>query len=91
MPPIANVADYREKARRRLPRLMFDYIDGGAYAEVTLQRNVADLEAIALRQRVMRDVSSLSYEVELFGETLPAPIILAPVGSAGMNARRGEV
>lgn len=91
MPPIACVADYREKARRRLPRLMFDYIDGGSYAEVTLERNVADLEAIALRQRVMRDVSSLSYEVELFGETLPAPIILAPVGSAGMNARRGEV
>ncbi|MBI1405732.1 MAG: L-lactate dehydrogenase [Caulobacter sp.] len=87
----ACVADYRELARRRLPRVMFDYIDGGSYAEVTLRRNVEDLEAIALRQRVLRDVSNISLETELFGQAMAMPVILAPIGMAGMYARRGEV
>ncbi len=87
----ASIADYRELARRRLPRFLFDYIDGGSYAEVTLARNVADLEAVALRQRVLRDVSKLKLETELFGQTLAMPVVLAPIGMAGMYARRGEV
>ena len=87
----AAVSDYRELARRRLPRFLFDYIDGGAYDEVTLRRNVADLEAIALRQRVLRDVSQLDLGTELFGQRLSMPLALAPVGLAGMYARRGEV
>jgi L-lactate dehydrogenase (cytochrome) len=86
----ASAQDYRELARRRLPRFLFDYIDGGSYAEVTLRRNIADLEAIALRQRVLRDVSSIDLSTSLFGETLRLPIGLAPIGLAGMNARRGE-
>jgi len=86
----ASAQDYRELARRRLPRFLFDYIDGGSYAEVTLRRNIADLEAIALRQRVLRDVSSIDLSTNLFGETLRLPIGLAPIGLAGMNARRGE-
>jgi len=86
----ANASDYRELARRRLPRFLFDYIDGGSYAEVTLQRNVADLEAIALRQRVLRDVSKLDLSTNLFGQEMRLPIALAPIGLAGMNARRGE-
>jgi L-lactate dehydrogenase (cytochrome) len=86
----ASATDYRELARRRLPRFLFDYIDGGSYAEVTLKRNVADLEAIALRQRVLRDVSSLDLSTRLFGQELRLPIALAPIGLAGMNARRGE-
>jgi L-lactate dehydrogenase (cytochrome) len=86
----ASATDYRELARRRLPRFLFDYIDGGSYAEVTLRRNVADIEAIALRQRVLRDVSSLDLTTRLFGQELRLPIALAPIGLAGMNARRGE-
>jgi L-lactate dehydrogenase (cytochrome) len=86
----ACVADYRAAARRRLPRVLFDYIDGGSYGEVTLAANVADLAALTLRQRVLRDVSSLSLETELFGQTLAMPVALAPVGLGGMYARRGE-
>ena len=86
----ASVDDYRTLARRRLPRLLFDYIDGGAYAEDTLRRNVEDLRAVRLRQRVLRDVSHVSTEVELFGRAYAMPIVLAPVGMAGMYARRGE-
>lgn len=87
----ASISDYRELARRRLPRMIFDYIDGGSYAEVTLARNVADMEAIALRQRVMRDMSRLSTGVTLFGQQMAMPVALAPVGMAGMYGRRGEV
>ncbi|WP_293677619.1 L-lactate dehydrogenase [uncultured Phenylobacterium sp.] len=86
----ASVSDFRELARRRLPHIFFEYIDGGSYAEETLRRNVADLEAIALRQRVMRDMSAIDMSVETLGQTLTMPVGLAPVGMAGMYARRGE-
>jgi L-lactate dehydrogenase (cytochrome) len=86
----ASVSDYRELARRRLPNIFFEYIDGGSYAEATLGRNVADMEAIALRQRVMRDMSKLDMSVTTLGQTMSMPVGLAPVGMAGMYARRGE-
>ena len=79
----ASVSDYRELARRRLPNIFFEYIDGGSYAEETLRRNVADLEAIALRQRVMRDMTQLNMSVTTLGQTLKIPVGLAPVGMAG--------
>jgi L-lactate dehydrogenase (cytochrome) len=87
----ASVSDYRELARRRLPNIFFEYIDGGSYAEETLRRNVGDLQAIALRQRVLRDMSNLDMSVQTLGQTLSMPVGLAPVGMAGMYARRGEV
>ena len=87
---LASVSDYREAARRRLPRVLFDYIDGGSYAEQTLAANVADIQALRLRQRVLKDVSRISTQTEVFGQTLAMPVVLAPVGLAGMNARRGE-
>jgi L-lactate dehydrogenase (cytochrome) len=83
--------DFREVARRRLPKFLFEYIDGGSYAETTLRRNTADLEQVALRQRVLRDVSSIDLSTTLFGQQLAMPVVLAPVGLAGLNARRGEV
>ena len=86
----ACVSDYRELARRRLPRILFDYIDGGAYGERTLARNVADFDRVLLRQRVMRDVSQISLATELFGQSLSMPVALSPVGMAGAYARRGE-
>lgn len=88
---VASVGDYRAMARRRLPHFLFEYIDGGSYAEVTLARNRSNLETLALRQRVMRDMSGLDLATTLFGETMAMPVMLGPVGLAGMNARRGEV
>jgi L-lactate dehydrogenase (cytochrome) len=85
------VWDYRELARRRLPRQLFDYVDGGAYEEVTLRANVADLEQLLLRQVVMRDVSVRDPAVEVLGQKLSLPVILAPVGLGGMLAARAEV
>ncbi len=86
----ASALDYRELARRRLPHFLFEYIDGGSYAEVTLKRNVDDLKRVALRQRVLRDVSDLDLSTEIFGQKLALPVALAPIGLAGLNARRGE-
>jgi L-lactate dehydrogenase (cytochrome) len=85
------VSDYRELARRRLPRQMFDYIDGGAYEEMTMRSNVSDLQEVLLRQVVMKDVSVRDQACEVLGQKLSTPMILGPVGLAGMFARRGEV
>ena len=87
----ASIEDYRELARRRLPHFLFEYIDGGANAEQTLRRNVSDLANIALRQRVLRDVSQVDLSTTLFGARQSLPVMLAPIGLGGMNARRGEV
>ncbi|MGA4495583.1 FMN-dependent L-lactate dehydrogenase LldD [Vreelandella venusta] len=88
---ISSPTDYRQAAKRRIPPFLFHYADGGAYAEHTLRRNVEDLAGVALRQRVLKDMSSLSLETELFGEKMAMPLALAPVGLTGMYARRGEV
>jgi L-lactate dehydrogenase (cytochrome) len=88
---VSSTTDFREAARRKLPRFLFDYIDGGAYAERTLGRNVSDLADIALRQRVLKDVSAGDPSTTLFGVKQALPVALAPVGLTGMYARRGEV
>lgn len=87
---VSSTTDFREAARRRLPRFLFDYIDGGAYAERTLARNMSDLADISLRQRVLKDVSQADLSTTLFGVKQALPIALAPVGLTGMYARRGE-
>ena len=88
---VSSALDYRMAARRKLPRFLFDYIDGGASAEDTLQANVVDLRAVNLRQRVLRNVSGLDLATQWFGQRSNLPVILAPVGLSGMFARRGEV
>ncbi|WP_426784724.1 FMN-dependent L-lactate dehydrogenase LldD (plasmid) [Rahnella variigena] len=88
---ISASTDYRAAAKSKLPPFLFHYIDGGAYNEHTLRRNTADLADIALRQRILKNMSDLSLETELFGEKLAMPVVLAPVGLTGMYARRGEV
>ncbi|PQA89351.1 L-lactate dehydrogenase [Hyphococcus luteus] len=87
----ASTSDFRNLAERRLPRQLFDYVDGGAYGENTLRANVDDFQKLRLRQRVMRDVSKLDTSVDLFGTQLAMPLALAPVGLGGMMARRAEV
>jgi L-lactate dehydrogenase (cytochrome) len=88
---ISSPSDYREAARRKLPRFLFDYIDGGANAEQTLRANIADLADLRLRQRVLKDAANLDLATRWFGQDSSLPIILGPVGLTGMFARRGEV
>lgn len=87
----ANTSDNRKLARSRLPRMMFDYFDGGAFSEQTLRENTEDFRKLHFRQRVMRDVSSVSAAGRILGQDVSLPLALAPVGLAGMLARRGEV
>ncbi|GAO77626.1 MULTISPECIES: FMN-dependent L-lactate dehydrogenase LldD [unclassified Sphingopyxis] len=87
----ASIGDYREAARRRLPHFLFEYFDGGSYAERTLHANIADLQDIALRQHVLNDVSAIDLSTTLFGQPVSMPVALGPIGLAGMAARRGEV
>jgi len=83
--------DYRILAQRRLPRFLFDYVDGGAGNEESMANNEADFLRVRLRQRVMRDVSGVDTSTELCGRRVAMPLALAPLGLAGMMARRGEV
>ena len=87
----ASYADYRREAERRLPTQLFHYVDGGAYAEHTLGRNVEDFEKLQLKQRVMHDVSRVDPSDSIFGYEMTIPAALAPIGLGGMMARRGEV
>jgi L-lactate dehydrogenase (cytochrome) len=87
----ATTEDYRRLSRRRLPRFLFDYIDGGANDELTMAANVADFARVQLRQRVLRDVSGIDTSTTLAGQSAAMPLALAPVGMAGMFSRRGEV
>ncbi len=87
----ASVSDYRELARKRLPRQFFDYVDGAAYQEVTADRNLEALADLELRQRILRDVSNVDTSCRLLDRDLAMPLILAPIGLAGCFARRGEV
>jgi L-lactate dehydrogenase (cytochrome) len=88
---IANVDDYRQKCKSRLPRFLYDYISGGSYQENTLRANIVDLQATLLRQRVMVDESHLNFSVRLWDQELSLPVVLGPVGMAGMYSSRGEV
>ena len=88
---LASSDDFRRAAQRRLPRFLFDYLDGGANRETTLGRNLRDLQEVALEQRVLRDVSRIDLSTTLFGTRQALPLVLGPIGISGMCARRGEV
>jgi L-lactate dehydrogenase (cytochrome) len=88
---ISSATDYREAARRKLPPFLFHYLDGGAGTETTLRANTEDLQRVALRQRVLKGSEQLDLSTEWFGVKHALPVALAPIGLAGMYARRGEV
>jgi len=83
--------DYRNRARKRLPGFLFDYLDGGATDEQTLRANETDWHNFILRQRVLVDVDNIDTSTTIVGEACTMPVVLAPIGLAGMMARRGEV
>jgi L-lactate dehydrogenase (cytochrome) len=82
--------DFRALARQRIPRFLFDYLDGGANDEVTLRRNRTDLERIRLRQHVLEDMREIDLTVKIAGREWRLPVALGPIGLAGIFARRGE-
>jgi L-lactate dehydrogenase (cytochrome) len=91
MPMILNIEDLRELARRRIPRAIFDYADGGSYDERTIRRNAADLDAMTFRQRVMVDVSKISLATTILGSPVSMPLGIGPTGLAGLFHADGEI
>jgi L-lactate dehydrogenase (cytochrome) len=87
----ADIADFRDAARRRLPRGVFDYIDGAAEDEVTAARNEAAFRRVELAPRVLRDVSEIDLSTTLLGRPAPAPLALAPTGFSRIADPQGEL
>ncbi len=85
------IRDFREIARRRIPRAIFEYADGGAYGELTLAANRRDLDAMTLRQRVMIDVSQRALASTLVGQPVSLPLAIAPTGLTGLFHPDGEI
>jgi L-lactate dehydrogenase (cytochrome) len=91
MPIITNIEDLRRIARRKIPRVICDYVESGAYDELTLGANRNDLDAIRLRQRVLVDVSKVSLTSSMLGEEVSMPVAIAPTGLAGLVHGDGEM
>ena len=86
----ATIEDLRELARRRLPRVVFDYIDGGAEGEVTLRENCRVFDTVTFRPRHAVAVANCDLRTQVLGHGLDLPLLLAPVGSSRMFYPRGE-
>jgi L-lactate dehydrogenase (cytochrome) len=89
--PITNIEDLRVLARRRVPKALFEYVDGGSYDELTLRANRADLDAVKLRQRVLVDTSKRDLTTTLLGEKVAMPVAIAPTGLTGLIHGDGEI
>src|SRR5712692_2988482 len=79
MKNMPSIEDLRQRARRRVPKMFFDYAEAGSYSQETLRANRADMERIKLRQRVLVDVSSRDTSTTILGEKVPLPLALGPV------------
>ncbi len=88
---ITSIADLRDLARRRVPRMFFDYLDAGSWTEGTLRANVGDLQAIKLRQRVGVPIGNRSLRTQMAGQEVVMPVALAPTGLTGMQHADGEM
>jgi L-lactate dehydrogenase (cytochrome) len=88
---ILSIEDLRSAARRTLPPVVFDYVDGGAGDEITVRRNTDGFGRYAFRPRVFTDVGERDLSVSLLGERIPLPLVVAPTGLAGMVRPRAEI
>ena len=91
MAPILEISDLKELARKRVPKLFFDYADSGSYTESTYRANESDFARIKLRQRVLVDMSGRTLETTMVGEKVKMPVALAPTGLTGMQHADGEM
>ena len=91
MTVITNIEDLRVLAKKRVPRMFYDYADSGSWTEGTYRANEADLQAIKLRQRVMVNIDERSTATKMVGVDVTMPVALAPTGLAGMQHADGEI
>src|SRR6218665_3022103 len=86
-----TIEDLQKAARKRVPKMFFDYADSGAYTEGTYQRNTSDFEKISLRQRVAVNLEDRNLATTILGQPVSMPVAIAPVGSTGMQSADGEI
>jgi L-lactate dehydrogenase (cytochrome) len=91
MKGLPSIDDLRERARRNVPKMFFDYAESGSYNQETLRANRADFEKIKLRQRILRDVDQRSTATTILGQPVPVPLALGPIGLGGMMHGDGEI
>ena len=91
MGALLTIEDLRQRARRRVPKMFFDYADSGSWTETTLRANEEDFQKIKLRQRVLVDMTNRSLESTMIGEKVSMPVALAPTGLTGMQHADGEI
>ncbi|MFU0503857.1 alpha-hydroxy acid oxidase [Pseudaminobacter sp. NGMCC 1.201702] len=91
MTEIVEINDLKELARRRVPKMFFDYADSGSWTESTYRANEEDFRKIKLRQRVLVDMTGRSLESTMIGQKVAMPVALAPTGLTGMQHADGEI
>ena len=91
MKDITCIEDLRRLHRRNTPKAFFDYVDRGSYSEATLRANSDDLQKLKFRQRILVDISRRDQTSQILGEDARMPLILAPVGSTGLQIGDGEI
>ena len=91
MQNLLTIADLKERARRKVPKMFFDYADSGAWTESTYRANEEDFHKIKLRQRVLVDMTNRSLASTMIGENVSMPVALAPTGLTGMQHADGEM
>ncbi len=91
MRDVMCIEDLRHVARLRVPRMFFDYADGGSWSEITLRANEADFARLSFRQRIGVDISSRNITTSLLGQRVAMPVALAPIGMCGLQHADGEI
>jgi len=91
MKSFPSIEDLRQRARRNVPKMFFDYAESGSYNQETLRANRADFEKIKLRQRVLVNVDRRDTSTAILGEQTPMPLALGPIGLGGMMHGDGEI
>ena len=91
MAPILEIADLKKRAKRRVPKMFFDYADSGSWTESTYRANEIDFRDITLRQRVAVDMTNRSLATQMIGQDVAMPVALSPVGLCGMQWADGEI
>lgn len=90
-PATTSIEDLRILARKRVPRMFYDYVDSGSWTESTYRANEHDFQNILLRQRVATDIAQRSIRSQMLGEEVAMPVALAPTGLTGMQYANGEI
>ena len=88
---VVLIRDFKKIASRKVPKAVFDYVEGGAHQEVSLQRSADTFLRVEFQPNVLRDISKIDTSVEIFGKKISIPVIFAPTGYTRMMHHSGEI